>query len=96
MQPDSTFLFNEAAYQAIKARQQEQVDSLILNEEALELCFEGYRYYDLMRFAMRADNPGKFLSEAVNRRGGKDTNAGIDLTNRQNWYLRWGNGKIGY
>ena len=96
MQPDSTFIFNETAYQNIKARQQEQVDSLILNEEALELCFEGYRYYDLMRFAMRADNPGKFLTEAVNRRGGKDTNAGIDLTNRQNWYLRWGNGKIGY
>ena len=96
MQPDSTFIFNETAYQNIKARQQEQVDSLILNEEALELCFEGYRYYDLMRFAMRADNPGKFLTEAVNRRGGKDTSAGIDLTNRQNWYLRWGNGKMGY
>ena len=98
MQPDSTFIgvFNETAYQRIKARQQEQVDSLILNEEALELCFEGYRYYDLMRFALRSDNPGRFLTDAVNRRGGKDTNAGIDLTNRQNWYLRWGNGKIGY
>jgi hypothetical protein len=96
MQPDSTRFFNDAAYQSIKKRQMEQVDSLILNEEALEFSFEGYRYHDLMRFAMRSENPGKFLTDAVNRRGGKDTNAGIDLTNRQNWYLRWGNGKIGY
>ncbi len=96
MQPDSTFIFNEAAYNAIKARQQEQVDSLILNEEALELCFEGARYYDLMRFAMRSSNPGKFLTDHVNSRGGKNTSAGVDLNDRQKWYLRWGNGKIGY
>ncbi|MBR2239016.1 MAG: RagB/SusD family nutrient uptake outer membrane protein [Prevotella sp.] len=96
MQPDSTRFFNDAAYQSIKKRQMEQVDSLILNEEALEFSFEGYRYHDLMRFAMRSDNPGKFLTDAVNRRGGKDTSAGIDLTNPHNWYLRWGNGKIGY
>ncbi len=74
----------------------EQVDSLILNEEALELCFEGYRYYDLMRFALRASNPGQFLTEQVNRRNGSASSAGIDLTDRQKWYLRWGNGKIGY
>ena len=98
MQPDSTYIvsFNDAAYQAIKERQMEQVDSLILNEEALEFAFEGYRYHDLMRFALRSGNPGQFLTQAVNRRAGKDTSAGIDLTNPHNWYLRWGNGKIGY
>ena len=98
MQPDSTYIgrFNDAAYQAIKQRQMEQVDSLLLNEEALELCFEGYRYYDLMRFALRADNPGKFLTEHVNKRNGSTNSAGIDLNDRKSWYLRWGNGKIGF
>ena len=98
LQPDDTKMavFNDANYQAVKARQMEQVDSLLLNEEALELCFEGYRYYDLMRFAMRTDNPGQFLTEMVNRRGGKNTSAGIDLNDRQNWYLKRSDGKIGY
>ena len=98
MQTDSTKIgiFNETAYQNIKARQQEQVDSLLLNEEALELCFEGYRYYDLMRFAMRSENPGQFITDRINKRNGSDSSEGIDLNNRQNWYLRWGNGKIGY
>lgn len=96
MQPDSTFVFNETAYQNIKQRQMEQVDSLILNEEALEFAFEGYRYYDLMRFAMRSENPGQFLTEHVNKRRGNGSSEGIDLTNRQRWFMRWGNGKLGY
>ena len=95
MQEDSTFVFNSARYEQLKALQQQQVDSLILNENALECCFEGTRYYDLMRFALRSQNPGQFLTEHVNQRGGKGTSAGIDLTNRQNWYLRW-KGQIGY
>ena len=95
MLPDSTITFRDDFYQALKTLQQQQVDSLILNENALEMCFEGTRYYDLMRFAMRSQNPGQFLTEHVNQRGGKGTSAGIDLTNRQNWYLRW-KGQIGY
>ncbi|MBR6321137.1 MAG: RagB/SusD family nutrient uptake outer membrane protein [Prevotella sp.] len=93
---DSTMVLDEALYAKIKERQQEQVDSLLLNENALECMFEGTRYYDLMRFAMRSTDPGRFLTEHVNQRGGAGTSAGIDLNNRQNWYLRWGKGKIGY
>ncbi len=93
---DSTYTFDSALYEEIKKTQMAEVDSLILNEEALEFSFEGYRYYDLMRFAMRSDNPGQFLTERVNKRRGKDSSEGVDLTNSQRWYLRWGNGKIGY
>ena len=93
---DSTFTFDTAFYEEIKKEQMEQVDSLILNEEALEFAFEGYRYYDLMRFAMRSENPGQFLTERVNKRRGNTSSEGIDLTNTQRWFMRWGNGKLGY
>ena len=86
MQPDSTFIFDAARYEALKTRQMAQVDSLILNENALECCFEGTRYYDLMRFAMRSDNPGKFMSERLNR---------SELNDRKKWYMSW-KGQIGF
>ena len=79
---------------------QEYVDNLILQEGALEFAFEGTRYYDLMRFALRKSNPGAFLSEHVWARKGKDSEGTMrteikkDLTNQRNWYLQW-NGKIG-
>ena len=45
---------NDSVFEPIDIdRQQAYVDSLLLNEEALEFAFEGTRFYDLMRFAMR-------------------------------------------
>ena len=79
---------------------QEYVDSLLLNEEALEFAFEGTRFYDLMRFALRQPSPGQFMASHIYARRGKD-NAGTvrseiknDVTDTRNWYLKW-NGKIG-
>jgi hypothetical protein len=77
------------------------VDSLILNEAALEFAFEGVRYYDLMRFALREPNPGQFLMEKIIQRRGEDNRDAVrseiktDLNNPQNWYLSW-KGRIGY
>ena len=79
---------------------QEYVDSLLLNEEALEFVFEGTRFYDLMRFAYRQSNPGKFMAEHVYARKGADktdivrSDVKSDLTDTRNWFLKW-NGKIG-
>lgn len=83
------------------AEQQAFVDSLILNESALEFCFEGTRYYDIMRYAMRQANPGEAMAKIIYGRRGKDKVAEVkgeikkDLTNKSNWYLNW-NGKLGF
>ena len=78
-------------------KQQAFVDSLLLNENGLEMAFEGPRFYDIMRFAMRQSNPEKFLAEKVAARRGKNN---IDealksrLMDKRNWYLSW-KGQIG-
>ena len=80
--------------------QQAFVDSLLLNENGLELAFEGTRFYDIMRFAFRQPNPGAFLSNQVCNRRGKENSDLMrgeikkDLNDQRNWYLRW-NGQIG-
>ena len=84
-----------------KADLQAYVDSLILNEGALEFAFEGTRFYDLMRFALRSDNPGQFMADKVYGRRGKANVDAVraeiknDVSNPRNWYLQW-NGKIGF
>ena len=78
-------------------KQQAFVDSLLLNENGLEMALEGPRFYDIMRFAMRQSNPEKFLAEKVAARRGKNN---IDealksrLMDKRNWYLSW-KGQIG-
>lgn len=80
---------------------QAYVDSLILNESALELAFEGTRYYDLMRYALRQSNPGATMQKLVCGRRGEAKRAEVqgelkkDLTNQSNWFISW-NGKIGF
>jgi starch-binding outer membrane protein, SusD/RagB family len=73
----------------------DKVEDLIMNENVLELSFEGKRYYDLMRVALRRNDP-KYLADRIYSRNGL-TGTGIskDLTNIKNWYMNWKN-KIGY
>lgn len=81
--------------------QQVVVDSLLLNENALEFAFEGTRYYDLMRFAMRQSNPGAFLAKHIYARRGVARSAEVqseikvNLADQRNWYLNW-KGKMGF
>ena len=74
----------------------DKVEEMIVDEMALELAFEGTRFYDLMRVSMHRNDPS-FLAKKVNARNGEGTDAGIEvnLENPMNWYLRW-QGKIGY
>ena len=68
------------------------VEDLIMDEEALEFAFEGYRFYDLMRVAMRRNDPA-YLADRVYRRRG-DARVGEmkglikkDLYQMSNWFL---------
>ena len=84
----------------LTAVQQQFVDSLILNENALELAFEGTRYYDLMRYALRQSDPGQTMAKFIYARRGEENTGAMrgeikkDLADPRNWYLQW-KGKIG-
>ena len=54
---------------------------------ALEGAFEGYRFYDLMRVALRRGDPS-YLAMPVSRRNGDvDETLRSLLMNTANWYL---------
>ena len=74
---------------ALPARQDsiEFVEDKIVTEMALEGSFEGYRFYDLMRVALRR-NDLSYLAEPISRRNGeKDESLYQLLMNKENWYL---------
>lgn len=76
------------------------VENLIVDEGALEFAFEGFRYYDLLRVALRRSALGEgntYLRDMLQKRSGEGKDAGIqaDLTNKTNWFLRW-KGQLGY
>lgn len=81
------------------AYQMEGVEKMIIDEGALEFAFEGLRWYELMRFALRNNNPSILADRVYERRGKANVDAmkgdiEADLTNPTNWYLSW-KGKIG-
>lgn len=70
---------------------QEYVNGLILQEGALEFAFEGTRYYDILRFALRSSDPN-FLADHVGMRRGEANKGQMDairskLLDKNNWYL---------
>ena len=78
------------------AEEQARVDSMIINENALETCFEGKRFYDLIRFAKRYHN-NAWVADPVSKRGGKENRDGAlynKLMLENNWFLNW-KGQIG-
>ena len=93
--PHDTIETNPALRAQLIAEQQVAVDSLILNESALEFAFEGTRYYDIMRYALRQADPEATMDKIIGMRRGKATTTATPLTTRSNWFLSW-KGKIGY
>lgn len=77
------------------AWQQEEVENLLMDENALELAFEGTRYYDLLRVALRRNDPA-YLADRIYARS-KNGTSGIttNLRDQKNWFLNW-KGQIGY
>ena len=80
--------------------QKDLVDVMIADEGALEIAFEGLRFYDLMRMALYRNEPAFLANRIYARRGSNEVNAmkgeiKVDLNEPRNWYLKWG-GKVGY
>ena len=64
-----------------------QVEDMIITEMALEGAFEGNRYYDLMRVALRRNDPA-YLADPISRREGTSDDAlRSKLMDQANWYL---------
>jgi hypothetical protein len=63
------------------------VEDMIINEMALEGAFEGYRFYDLMRVALRRNDPSYLADPISRRRGTADEGLKTLLMNQRNWYL---------
>ena len=63
------------------------LEDMIVKEMALEGAFEGYRFYDLMRVALRRNDPA-YLADPISRREGTvDSELRARLMDQQNWYL---------
>ncbi len=78
------------------AEEQLRVDSMLLTEMALETCFEGKRFYDLMRFAKRHHDNAWLADPVSKRKGAENQDQGLRnlLMTEDNWYLNW-RGQIG-
>lgn len=67
------------------------VENAIVNESALELAYEGYRWPDLVRVALRQNDPS-YLADKIFAKLSKDGNpeataVRTKLMNPANWYL---------
>ena len=76
-----------ATYQDTINYQIPLVENMIIDEMALEGAFEGYRFNDLMRVALRRGDPS-YLAAPIARRNGETDNALLQLLmDPKNWYL---------
>jgi hypothetical protein len=63
------------------------VEDMIITEMALEGAFEGNRYYDLLRVALRRNDPAYLANPISRRMGDVDERLRSLLMDPQNWYL---------
>jgi hypothetical protein len=66
------------------------IDSLIVNETALECAYEGKRWFTLLRLARYWNDPA-FIAEPVSKKATGDNREAIRqrLMNTNNWYIKY-------
>jgi len=72
----------------VKTKRQARVAKLILDEEALEGMFEGYRFYDLMRYSVQTNDYDYLYNTVKQRKGKGTTDEGAAPLAGGNWYLK--------
>ena len=93
--PNDTIEPDDTKRAQLISEQQVYVDSLILQEGALECAFEGTRFYDLMRYCLRQPNPGLTMQQYIYGRRGNAKRATMateikkSLLDPRNWYLNY-------
>jgi hypothetical protein len=67
------------------------IEDLIIEERALELAFEGKRWFDLVRIAERRNDPGYLADKVAAKFAGtaKYNDIHARLMNPENWYLQY-------
>jgi len=76
-----------ASYEDTVQYQIPLVEQMIIDEYGLEFTFEGKRFYDLMRIALRRNDPA-YLADAIAKRNGKiDDALRSKLMDKRNWFL---------
>lgn len=76
-----------ASYEDTVQYQIPLVEQMIIDEMGLEFLYEGKRYYDLMRVALRRNDPA-YLADAIAKRNGTmDETLRSKLMDKKNWFL---------
>ena len=74
----------------VRAKRQARVSKLLLEEEILEGMFEGYRFYDLMRFQMQEQGGtgiGSAITLPAHYIGNELYQGTVDKLQGKPWYL---------
>ena len=82
-------ILSPKVYKEMKSSYGSAVADYLMDEKVLENSFEGLRFYDLMREALRRDDPSYLANRVAMRKGEDNVDEALKakLSVQSNWYL---------